>query len=308
MRRGKSVQEQVVSDSRKPAVSRPRDGAAIPMVLVGIFAVCAVLTLILMAGLGVRYALSPDRTATHLTAQAARMLQYWALLVWVHGIAGAWFRRAGSRRAGWRGFAGIVYLGCGYVFALALASVLDLCPCAEDFRTLVWLVAVPSVAWISGLLGCGLLLQAWSERQTPLTTSAAPQLEPAAFTARGFQVLVGASSCLSALATAIVAVRAGSLLSSWHFRSGSDRSADFLGVVVYGGVYLVASLAALLAAIVCARRAVHRRDRDLLWQAGVLALIGGLQQIVVLGWPAIIGGILAIRAANRRDRAAGGTP
>jgi MFS family permease len=226
------------------------------------------------------------------------------LLLWVHGIAGAWFRRAGSPRAAWRGFAGIVYLGCGYVFALLLATALDFFPCPEDVKTLVWLVVVPAVAWTSGLIGCGLLLQAWAGREPRTPDLPTHNLEPPSPAVGRFAVLVGTSLLLALMATIILGFRAGSLLSTWYLRASTDRAADFVGVVVYGAVYLVASLAALAAALVCGRRAIRNHDRDLLWHAGVLALIGGLQQIFLLGWPAVIGGIVAIRAADRRVAAA----
>jgi len=269
------------------------------LTLWGLFELATLLALALMAATWLRWLRGPDHAVAHVSAQAARMLQSWGLLVWMHGLAWAWQRRAASRRVAWRGATGILYLGCGFVFSLVLAAGLELLPCPEDLRSIVWLTVVPGVAWLSSLVGCGLLWAAWFGQDATAVAVRSPAPLGNGRGAGGFGWLVGLSLLLSATATVVLAVLAGRLLATWYYHASSDRSAEIVGLIVYGAVYLAAALAALVAALVCGWLARRRADRDLLWLAGVLALIGGLQQFVVLGWPAIAAGVMALRAAKR---------
>ena len=119
--------------------------------------------------------------------------------------------------------------------------------------------------------------------------------------------LVGTTLFLVAATSAIVLWRTGALVAHWVLKQSADRSLDFLGAACYGGVYLLTSLLALAIAVVWLRRGLRRDDPDLLWRAGILAAVGGLQHVVLLGLPALAGGILAMRAANRRTSRPAGT-
>ena len=99
----------------------------------------------------------------------------------------------------------------------------------------------------------------------------------------------------------------GGTCGHWLLKQSADRSLDFLGAACYGGVYLLTSLLVLAVALVSLRRGMRRDDPDLVWRAGILAAVGGVQHVVLLGLPALAGGILAIRAANRRTPRPAGT-
>ena len=109
----------------------------------------ALVTVVAMAWLLLRYLLAVQHTAAPPTVQAARMLQYWATLLLVHASAFAWFRRAASPKSALLGFAGILYLGCGYVFSLALAAIFELAPWPEEWKMVLWSAILPLVAWSS---------------------------------------------------------------------------------------------------------------------------------------------------------------
>jgi hypothetical protein len=104
---------------------------------------------------------------------------------------------------------------------------------------------------------------------------------------------------LATLLTSAVLWRAGVLMHAWYHRQTAERSADYLGMILYVVVYLLVSVGTLGAAWVSGRRALKNHDPELLWRAGVLAVVGGLQHLLLLGLPALFGGILALRAANR---------
>jgi hypothetical protein len=265
-----------------------------------------------MLRLAVRFLFAQEHSITQITSQAARFLAYWAVLLYVHAVALAWFRRANSAGSALCGFAGIVYLGCGYVFSLVLASAGDVHGWPEELRAFLGIVLAPNLTWLSSLAGCLLLLRALTASVAPpldvypaddrskpalrtcATSSPGPQKCPALLP------LVSTTLLLVAAISVIVVWRTGVLVANWVLKQTADRSLDFVGAACYGGVYLLASLLVLAAAVVCGRRGLQRDDPDLLWLAGVLAAVGGVQHIVLLGLPALAGGILAIRAANRR--------
>jgi hypothetical protein len=101
------------------------------------------------------------------------------------------------------------------------------------------------------------------------------------------------------LLTGVVLWRTAGLMQAWYYRQTAERSADYLGMILYAVVYLLVSVAILGAALVSGRRALKNHDPELLWRAGALAVVGGLQHLLLLGLPALCGGILALRAANR---------
>ena len=102
--------------------------------------------------------------------------------------------------------------------------------------------------------------------------------------------------------------RTGTLVATWLLKQSADRSLDFLG----GGL-LWRRLPADVAIGAGSRGRLAAAERssaiilDLLWRAGILAAVGGVQHIVLLGLPALAGGILAMRAANRRTPRPAGT-
>ena len=128
--------------------------------LILVFEACAAVAVLLMLRLAVRFVLAPDHAVAQITSQAARFLPYWAMLLYVHAIALAWFRRANSASSALCGFAGIVYLGCGYVFSLVLASAGDVHGWPEELKAFVGIVVAPNLTWLSCLAGCLLLLRA----------------------------------------------------------------------------------------------------------------------------------------------------
>jgi hypothetical protein len=304
------------TDTSRPG-SRAADRFFVGLILV--FEACASVAVLLMLRLVVRFLLAQDHAFTQITSQAARFLAYWAVLLYVHAIAFAWFRRATSASSALCGFAGIVYLGCGYVFSLVLASAGEVHGWPEELRAFLGIVLAPNLTWLSSLAGCWLLLRALTSSVVPplgvypaddrlkpalrtcATSSSGPQKCPALLP------LVGTTLLLVAAISVIVLWRTGALVANWVLKQTADRSLDFLGAACYGGVYLLASLLVLAAAVVCGRRGLQRDDPDLLWRAGVLAALGGVQHIVLLGLPALAGGMLAVRAANRRTPRPAGT-
>ena len=98
--------------------------------LLVLFEVCAAACLVLMLRLLLGFVLHRG-APQQLTTQAARMLEYWALLLYVHGLGLVWFRRAATVRAGLLGLCGLLYLGGGFVFSLLLGAVLDWFVAAE---------------------------------------------------------------------------------------------------------------------------------------------------------------------------------
>ena len=60
--------------------------------LILVFQACAAVAVLLMLRRPVRLFLAPDHALSQITSQAARFLPYWALLLYVHAIALAWFR------------------------------------------------------------------------------------------------------------------------------------------------------------------------------------------------------------------------
>jgi hypothetical protein len=258
-------------------------------------------TVVAMAWLLLRYLLAVQHTAAPPTVQAARMLQYWATLLLVHASAFAWFRRAASPKSALLGFAGILYLGCGYVFSLALAAIFELAPWPEEWKMVLWSAILPLVAWSSSLLGCFLLLRALTrsddESRTPAGEGA--KVSPQSLECPAFVPLVSVSLFLATLLAGVVFWRAAGLMHAWYHRQTAERSADYLGVILYTVVYLLVSLGTLAAAWVSGRRALKKHGPELLWRAGVLAVVGGLLHVLLLGLPALCGGLLALRAANR---------
>ncbi len=299
--------------------SRAADRFVIGLILV--FEASAVVAVLLMLRLVVCFLLAQDHAFTQITSQAARFLAYWAVLLYVHAIAVAWFRRATLASSALCGFAGIVYLGCGYVFSLVLASAGDVHGWPEELRAFWGIVLAPNLTWLSSLAGCLLLLRAMGA-SAGLSSSADSAVGQSNRGTPGEQIptpislhetcpallpAVGTTLLLVAAISVIVVWWTGTLVANWVLKQTADRSLDFLGAACYGGVYLLASLLALTAAVVCGRRAIQRDDPDLLWRAGVLAALGGLQHVVLLGLPALAGGMLAVRAANRRTRRPAGT-
>ena len=303
--------------------SRAADRFVVGLILV--FEACAAVAVLLMLRLAVRFLLAQDHSITQITSQAARSLSYWALLLYVHAIALAWFRRANSAGSALCGFAGIVYLGCGYVFSLVLASAGDVPRLARGAEGLLGnrRGAQPDLAELPGRL---LVALAGAEhvqacRECPLWRPAGRERSVAGFrnategvpysagpvVARSLLPLVGTTLFLVAAFSVIVVWWTGTLVANWVLKQSADRSLDFVGAACYGGVYLLASLLVLAAAVVCGRRGLQRDDPDLVWRAGILAAVGGLQHIVFLGLPALAGGILAMRAANRRTPRPAGT-
>ena len=310
------------------AAERPDRRAADRFVvgLILVFEACAAVALLLMLRLAVRFLLAPDHALPQITSQAGRLLAYWALLLYVHAVALAWFRRATSAGCALCGYAGTVYLGCGYVYCLVLASVGDVHGWPEDLRAFLGIVVAPNLTWLSSLAGCLLLLRALglstpphgpgesnggtTARVSGRTPHAPREAEPHAEREEYMRLLlplVGTTLFLVAATSAIVLWRTGALVAHWVLKQSADRSLDFLGAACYGGVYLLTSLLALAIAVVWLRRGLRRDDPDLLWRAGILAAVGGLQHVVLLGLPALAGGILAMRAANRRTSRPAGT-
>jgi hypothetical protein len=297
--------------------SRAADRLVVGLILV--FEACAAVAVLLMLRLVVRFLLAPDHAFTQITAQAARFLAYWALLLFVHAIALAWFRRATSMSSALGGFAGIVYLGCGYVFSLVLASTADGHGWPEELKAFLGIVLAPNLTWLSSLAGCLLLLRALTTpRMPPLDAYPAedrlkPELRTCVLSSSGpltcaaFLPAVSTTFVLVAAISVGLLWRTGAIVAHWVLKQSADRSLDFLGAACYGGVYLLASLLVLAAALVCGRRAIRRDDPDLLWRAALLAGVGGLQHVVLLGLPALAGAVLAIRAANRRTPPPAGT-
>ena len=319
------------------ATGQPGGGVAQWLVvgLILLFECCALVTVVSILGLLGHYYLVSGHATQPFTTQAARGLQYWATLLYVHAIALAWFRREKCTRAALFGFAGIVCLGCGCVFSLTIASVGDLAQWPEELKIVVWNVVLPIVAWLSGLGGCFLLLVSLTARRqraaqaqeaiaapaeirscfrtadpsppTPLPQGergVAERLLSPDLTCRAFAPLVVVTLVLAAVATGLVAFWAEPPLAAMYSRRAGDRSVDLLGVCAYAFAYLAVSLVVLAAAWVCGRRALRTGDADLLWRAGVLAVAGGLQHPLLLGWPAVVAGILATKAANRGSRGA----
>ncbi len=303
--------------------SRAADRFVVGLILV--FEACAVVAVLLMLRLAVRFLLAQEHSITQITSQAARSLSYWALLLYVHAIALAWFRRANSAGSALCGFAGIVYLGSGYVFSLVLASAGDVHGLPEELRAFWGIVVAPNLTWLSSLAGCLLLLRALSTCK-PVGNALCGVPRDASGSVAGFRnategvpysagpvvarsllPLVGTTLFLVAAFSVIVVWWTGTLVANWVLKQSADRSLDFVGAACYGGVYLLASLLVLAAAVGCGRRGLQRDDPDLVWLSGVLAAVGGLQHIVFLGLPALAGGILAMRAANRRTPRPAGT-
>jgi hypothetical protein len=88
-------------------------------------------------------------------------------------------------------------------------------------------------------------------------------------------------------------------MAAWYQHQTGERSGDLLGAILYAVAYLVVSVVVLAAALFTGRQALRRNDPELLWLSGVLAVVGGLQHLILLGLPALCGGLLALRAANR---------
>jgi hypothetical protein len=324
------------------ATERPgsRAGDRFVVGLILVFEACAAVAVLVMLRLAVRFLLAHDHVLTQTTSQAARFLAYWALLLYVHVVAFAWFRRADSASSALCGFAGIVYLGCGYVFSLVLASAGQSHGWPEELKAFLGIVVAPNLTWLSSLAGCLLLLRALSAtvetsvgsdvgrianpsygqgignpsgneadlgNGLPIRPTEKPTPSSLRATCSSLLPLVGTTLLLVTAISAVVIWRTAAIVSTWLLMHSADRSLDFLGAACYGGVYLLASLVVLAAAVVCVRRAIQRDDPDLLWRAGMLAAVGGLQHIVLLGLPALAGGVLAIRAANRRTPRPAGT-
>jgi hypothetical protein len=305
--------------------SREADRFVVGLILV--FEACAAVAVLAMVRPAIRFVLAQDHAVTQISAQAARVLPYWAGLVYVHAIALAWFRRAGSVASGLWGFAGIVYLGCGYVFSLVLASVGQSQSWPEDMKAFCGIAVAPNLTWLASLVGCLLLLRGLSLTVPRNATVGVPcsgiTAEDAVCGAPAFRrqgsgsasplvgrallSLIGTSLLLVAAFSLVVFWRAGWLVAAWLSKQSAERSLDFLAATCYAGVYLLASLMALTAAVVCGWRARKRDDPELLWQAGILAVAGGWQHAAILGLPALVGGILAIRSANRRVPRPAGT-
>ena len=307
--------------------SRAADRCVVGLILA--FEACAAVAVLLMLRLVVRFLFAQDHAFTQITSQAARFLAYWALLLYVHAIAFAWFRRATSASSALCGFAGIVYLGCGYVFSLVLASAGEAHGWPEELKAFLGIAVAPNLTWLSSLAGCSLLLRALSVpiprnaaagvpySGIPLPSFAAGPSVPVEpgpvdrpgqpLVVRTLLPLVGTTLFLVTAFSAVVFWRTGSLVATWLLKQSADRSLDFLGAACYGGVYLLASLVVLAAAVVCGRRGLRRDDPELVWRAGILAAVGGLQHVAILGLPALVGGILAIRVANRRTPRPAGT-
>jgi hypothetical protein len=164
-----------------------------------------------------------------------------------------------------------------------------------------WIVILPLLAWVSLLAGCFLLWGAIEAGHCP----ADPQPQLAAdrprLRCRGLVPLLLAGLLLATLLTAAIGYRTAVLLAAWWGRDTAGRSMDFLGFFLYALVYLALSLAVLATAVVWGRRALKNNDPELLWRAGALAIAGGLQHFYLIGLPAVVGGILATRAANRHS-------
>ena len=100
------------------------------------------------------------------------MLAYWALLLYVHAVALAWFRRATSAGSALWGFQGSFTWAAATSSALVLASAGDVHGWPEDLKAFVGIVVAPNLTWLSCLAGCLLLLRAW----VPLPAAAGPSM------------------------------------------------------------------------------------------------------------------------------------
>jgi hypothetical protein len=190
-------------------------------------------------------------------------------------------------------------MGCGYVFSLALASAAELCRWPEQLRIVCWIVILPLVAWVSLLLGCFMLWGAMAATNSPPHDLPEVAADRPRMRCRGLVPLLLVGLLSATLLTGVIAYRTAMLLAAWLGRDSAGRSVEFLGFFVYALVYLALSLAVLATAVVWGRRALKNNDPELLWRAGALAIAGGLQHFYLIGLPAVAGGILAIRAANR---------
>ncbi len=128
-------------------------------------------------------------------------------------------------------------------------------------------------------------------RQGPADAALAPprgQDDSQLMNAGKFTALVVITLALAAIMSVVGVI----IASTWWTKTGA-----WLPIAVY--VYMGVSLLALSMALASGLRACRERDPGRLWRAGVFAILGGLQHILLVGLPAMWAGVSAIRAANR---------
>lgn len=116
-----------------------------------------------------------------------------------------------------------------------------------------------------------------------------------------FTWLMVAAIVLSAIISAVLIFRATNAI---VVRGNTEP--DFEGRAKYVAIlrmvdltfYVVVSFIALTLALILGRCAIGNSDRKGVWSAGLLAVAGGLQHAILVGLPAVIAGIMAMRAAR----------
>lgn len=214
----------------------------------------------------------------------APLLQEWMLIICVHAAGFALFRATGGGRAGLLGFAGLLlaYWGMAYYRNFMMGSMGPF----DSYRSLTAIVATPMgfLLMVAGLARAG-------GRQGPAGAALAPPRgrdDLRLMNAGKFTALV-----VITLALAVISSVAGVILASASW----TETGPWLPIAVY--VYMGVSLLALVVALASGLRACRERDPGRLWRAGVFAILGGLQHILLVGLPAMWAGLSAIRAANR---------
>ena len=222
---------------------------------------------------------------------AVWFLMSWFGFLYSHALAFAWFRLANGGRAGLLGFIGLLcMLAVGGTLPVLAPS---LGPWSFQASHLLRILGILLLFGAFASLGRELRMH---PRPTEVEMEAGFSISRWAFAGAVFLTLVIVVP-LGVLVMIMLSLRV--LTDEPHWSMSTYHS--YLPLY-WVGLYLVVSLIVLVAAAGVGLRAIRKRDRERLWQAGVLAMVGGLQHAVLVVLPAVVVGILALRAVKRTSK------